>query len=155
MLFKTKLLLIAFIVAALAGCSGAPKKELTPLETLKAYGTAFKRKDLTAMKLLLSQETIKMHEQEARAQNVTLDDIVKRETLFSDSQTTANFRNQNIEDDKASIEVQDGGGIWNTVHFVKEEGSWRIDRKSTARLIQQEVQQQTNELDQLINQGRQ
>lgn len=96
-----------------------------------------------------------MHEDEAKAQNVTLDDIVKREPLFSESQTTANFRNQNIENDKASIEVQDGTGIWNTIHFVKEEGAWRIDRKSTARQIQQEVEQQTNELDRLINEGKQ
>ena len=107
------------------------------------------------MKLLLSAETLKMHEQEAKVQNATVDDIVKRETLFTENQTTADFRNQKIVDDKATIEMKDSTGIWNTVQFVKEEGVWKIDRRGFANKIEQEVEQKNNELDQLINQCRQ
>ena len=155
MRFYYKILALMLIAAAFSACSSVPKKTLTPLETLKAYGNAFKKKDITAMKLLLSQESLKMHEQEAKAQNVTVDDIVKRETLFSENQTSAEFRNERTEDEKATVEMKDSTGIWNTVQFVKEDGVWKIDRKGFATNIEQQVEQKNNELDQIINQGRQ
>ncbi len=58
------------------------------------------------MKLLLSAETIKMHELEAKAQSVTVDDIVKRETLFSEGQTTVKLRNEKIDGETATLEVE-------------------------------------------------
>jgi hypothetical protein len=154
MRFYSKFLVFILVAAVSFGCSTAPKKNQTPLETLKAYGNAYKKKDITAMKLLLSQESLKMHEQEAKAQNVTVDDIVKRETLFGENQTTAEFRNEKTEDNKATIEMKDSTGIWNTVQFVKEDGAWKIDRRGFANKIEQEVEQKNNELDRIINQGR-
>ena len=151
--YKQFLAFILIAVTALA-CSTAPRKQLTPLETLKEYGDAFQKKDITTMKLLLSAESLKMHEQEAKAQNLTVDDVVRRETLFSENQKTAEFRNQKIEDEHATIEMKDSAGIWNTVQFVKEDGVWKIDRRAFANKIEQEVEQKNNELDQLINQGR-
>lgn len=149
-----KQILVCILVAAMGLACSAPPKTLTPLETLKAYGSAYKKKDITAMKLLLSQESLKMHEQEAKAQNVTVDDIVKRETLFSENQKSAEFRNEKIEDNKATIEMKDSMKIWNTIHFVKEDGVWKIDRKGFADQIQQDVQQRDRKLDDVINQGR-
>jgi hypothetical protein len=154
MRFYYKFTVLILIAAVFSACSSAPKKTLTPLETLKAYGSAYKKKDITAMKLLLSQESLKMHEQEAKAQNVTVDDIVKRETLFSENQTSADFRNQKIEDEKATVEMKDSTGIWNTVQFVKEDGVWKIDRKGFANKIEQDAQQSDQKLDEIINQGR-
>jgi hypothetical protein len=52
------------------------------------------------MKELLSAESIKMHQQEAKVQNLTLDDIVRRETLFTEGQKTVEFRNQKIEGER-------------------------------------------------------
>jgi hypothetical protein len=154
MRFYPKIFVFILIVLAGFACSTAPKRTLTPLETLKEYGDAFQKKDITTMKLLLSSESLKMHEQEAKAQNTTVDEIVKRETLFSENQKTAEFRNQKIEDDTATIEMKDSAGIWNTVQFVKEDGIWKIDRKGFANKIEQEVEQKNNELDNIINQGR-
>lgn len=154
MRFYSKILLFILVAAMGFACSTASRKTLTPLETLKEYAEAFQKKDITAMKLLLSQETLKMHEQEAKAQNVTVDDIVRRETLFAENQKTYEFRNQKVEDTTATIEMKDSIGIWNTVHFVKEDGAWKIDRKGDSDKIQQEVEQKQNELDQIINQGR-
>ena len=155
MRFYKQFLVFILIAAAFgAACSTAPNKNRTPLDTLKEYGDAFRKKDITTMKLLLSEESLKMHEQEAKAQNLTVDDIVKRETLFSENQKTAEFRNQKIEDERASIEMKDSGGIWNTVQFVKEDGVWKIDRRAFANKIEQEVEQKQTELDRIINQGR-
>jgi hypothetical protein len=147
--------LIFILLASSFACSVNQPKLLTPLETLNVYGNAFKKKDTTQMKLLLSQASLKMAEESARAQNTTVDEIVKKEKLFGENQTTAEYRNEKTEDEKASIEMKDSGGIWNTVQFVKEEGVWKIDKKSFANQIEQEVEQKNNELDDIINKGRQ
>jgi uncharacterized protein YkwD len=147
--------LIFILVAAVVSCSTIQPKYLTPLQTLQAYGNAYKKKDTTAMKLLLSQETLKMHEQEAKVQNVTVDDIIRRETLFGENQTTAEFRNEKTEDDKASVEMKDSAGLWNNVQFIKEDGIWKIDRRSFANQIEQDVEKNNQKLDEIINQGRQ
>ena len=108
------------------------------------------------MKLLLSQETIKMHEQEAKVQNVTLDDIVKRETLFTENQKQVRYRNEKIEGEKATLEVENSFGTWEIVPFVKEEGAWKIDKKGFANRMVEDIEQKNNQkIDEIINQGRQ
>ena len=107
------------------------------------------------MKLLLSDASIKMAEQEARAQNVTLDDIVKRDTLFSESQTSLKYRNEKIDGDKATIEVENSFGSFDTVPFVREEGAWKIDKQGFANQMLQQMDEQNRKLDEIINQGRQ
>lgn len=107
------------------------------------------------MKLLLSAETIKMHQQSAKDQGLTLDDIVQRENLFPPGQTTAEFRNQKIDGDKASIEMRDAGGIWNAINFVREENIWKIDKQSFANQILEQNEQDNKKFDELINQGKQ
>ena len=134
-------------------CSREPKAD-TPLESFKAYVNAVKQKDTTRMKLLLSSESIKMHEQEAKSQNLTLDDIVRRETLFTEGQKTVEFRNQKIEGDNATLEVKNSFGSWETVPFVREEDEWKIDKKGYADRLIQESEQRNQQMDDLINQGR-
>jgi len=107
------------------------------------------------MKLLLSAETIKMHELEAKAQSVTVDDIVKRETLFSEGQTTVKLRNEKIEGETAVLEVENSFGAWETVPFIKEDDVWKIDKKGYADRFMQEIEQNNQQLDDIINQGKQ
>jgi hypothetical protein len=147
-------LFILGIALLLVSCSSAPKPS-SPLETLKAYGNAYKKKDFTTMKLLLSDESIKMAEQEAKAQGVTLDEIVRRETLFNNEQKTAEFRNARTEDDRATIEMKDSMGMWNTVHFIREEGIWKIDKKGLADQLIRENEEENRRMDENINAGRQ
>lgn len=134
-------------------CTGEKKPD-TPLESFKAYVTAVKQKDTTRMKLLLSSDSIKMHEQEAKAQNVTLDDVVRRETLFTEGQKTVEFRNQKIEGEKATLEVKNSFGTWETVPFVREEDEWKIDKKGYADRMLQDVEQNSQQMDDFINQGK-
>lgn len=150
--FKFIILISAGLLAACAGES----KPSTPLETLKAYTTAIKKKDTTQMKLLLSDASIKMAEQEAKSQNVNLDEVVKRETLFNENQKTVEFRNEKIEGDKATIEMKDSFETWNTVPFVRENGSWKIDKQAVANQMMLDIEQrQKDAFGDQINQGRQ
>ena len=146
---------ISIFLFALAACSTSAPQPKTPLETLQTYAAAYKKKDYTTMKLLLSDATIKMHQQAAKDQNVTLDDIVQRETLFLPDQKTAEFRNQKIDGDKATIEMKDAGDIWNTINFVREEGVWKLDKQSFANQTIEQIDQDNKKLDELINQEKQ
>jgi anti-sigma28 factor (negative regulator of flagellin synthesis) len=138
-----------------SSCSGE-KAPATPLETFKTYTKAIKQKDTTTMKLLLSSESIKMHEQQAKEQGVTLDDIVKRETLFTEGQTTVQFRNEKIDGERATLEVKSAAGIWQTVPFVFEDGQWKIDKKTLADQMIQDIEQTNDQqLNDIINQDRQ
>ena len=139
------------IFAACGGSSGPA----SPVETFKTYVKAYKNKDITTMKLLLSSETMKMHEQEAKSQGITVDDIVKRETLLAPDQTTVEYRNEKIDGDKATIEVKNSYGTWETIPFVKENNEWKIDKKGYADQMMQEFEQRDQQLNNMINQGRQ
>lgn len=146
---------LVFLFASLFfACAGNPKLA-TPLETFKAYTKAIKQKDTTTMKILLSDASIKMHEQEARAQNVTLDEIVKRETLFAEDQKSVKLRNEKIEGDKATLEVENSFGVWETIPFVKEDGIWKIDKQGIANQMMKQVEEDNRRLDDIINQGKQ
>lgn len=155
-MFYRKIFILFLLCAAVASCSSlnAPQPK-TPLETLQAYVEAFKKKDYTTMKLLLSDATIKMHQQSAKDQGVTLDDIVARETIISPQQKIADFRNQKIDGDKATLEMKNNFGAWDTINFVREQGIWKIDKQSFANQILEQNEQDTKKIDDLINQGKQ
>jgi hypothetical protein len=139
-----------FVLAAvmLAACErSAPS---TPVETFKTYVKAIKAKDTKAMKVLLSNATLKMHEQEAKAQNVSIDEIIKRETLLAEGQTTVEYRNEVINGDKATLQVK-SGGFWQTIPFVREDGVWKIDKQGVAEQMLQDMDESNRKLDELIN----
>lgn len=131
------------------------QKAATPVETFMTYTKAIKAKDTTTMKLLLSDATIRMHQQEAKAQGVTVDDIVKRETLFSESQKSVEFRNEKIDGEKATIEVKNSFGSWETLPFVREDGVWKIDKVGFANQMQNDIEEQNRKMDELINGSKQ
>lgn len=145
---------VFLLVAMVAISCSAPKQPATPKETFETYSKALKKNDITTMKLLLSSETLKMHDQEAKRQGVILDEIVKREALLNKDQTIVKVRNEKIEGEKATLEVENQIGIWETVSFVFEDGQWKIDKKSTIDMINDIEEINNKELDELINSGR-
>ena len=148
MRFWPKIIVLATFLF-LVSCAGESRPS-TPKDTFKAYTAAIKKKDLTTMKLLLSESSRKMHEQEARARGVTLDDVIKTQTLFKEDQTTVKFRNEKIDGDRATLEVENSYGDWETLPFVKEEGIWKIDKQGFADQIIQDADQKAKELDELF-----
>ncbi len=106
------------------------------------------------MKLLLSSESIKMHEQEAKARGLTLDDVVKSQTLVGEDQKTVEFRNEKIDGDKSTLEVKTQGA-WVTVPFIREDSVWKIDEKAYTDNMMQDMEQSDHKIDELINRGRQ
>lgn len=142
------------VIVSLGGCS-ASREPASPKQTFETYVRASKKKDITTMKLLLSNDTIKMHEQEAKAEGVKLDDVVKRETLLGEGQSTVEYRNEKIEGDRATLEYKNSYGIWETMPFIKENGEWKIDKKGYADQLMRDVEQQGQQFDETTNSGRQ
>lgn len=122
-----------------------------PLDVLKDYGAAFARKDAEKMKSLLTRESLVMLEQEAKAQGVSLDEVLLRETLFTQGQSTAEFRNVRIEDLKAKIDMKDSTGLWIAVYFLLEDGKWKVDKRGFANELLRQSEEEKKRLDAMIN----
>ena len=148
------LFIFSLLTLAISGGCGGSSEPATPVETLKAYTIAMKAKDTTMMKLLLSEGTLKAHQDEASARGVTLDDIVQQQALFPADQRVFDYRNPKIEGEKATVEVKNAFDGWDVVFLVKEGGAWKIDKKATADNMIQEVERQNELLDQQIDEGR-
>lgn len=133
-------ILIAALAATLAACG--PTRPATPVETFKTYTRAVAKKDAAAMKLLLSDATMKMHEQEAKAQGVPIDDIIRRESLFAENQRAVEYKDEKIDGDKATLQVKDPNRKWVTVMFVRENGDWKIDKQSSAEQMMKEIEEE-------------
>lgn len=148
-MFKSAKLLLFLSVCLVAACGDrAPS---SPVETFKTYVKASKNKDTRAMKVLLSKATIQMHEQQAKAQNVSVDEIIKRETLLGESQTAVDYKDEKIEGDRATLQYKNSFGSWETMPFVKEDGVWKIDKQGYADLQMKDFEDSSKKIDELIH----
>jgi hypothetical protein len=148
------LLSLFFLTASLLVACTAGREAATPVETFKTYVKAVKQKDTTTMKLLLSSETMKMHEQEAKAQNTTVDELLKRDDLLGDGQTTVEYRNEKIDGDKATLEYRNSAKMWETIAFLRENDEWKIDKKNFADQMIRDIEQNSEQFDEMLNRGR-
>lgn len=132
---------VLFLGLLLAACGGNGKVA-TPVETFKTYVKAYKQKDVKTMKLLLSNATIKMHEQQAKAQGVSVDEIIRREAIIGETQTGVDYKDEKIEGEKATLQFKNAGSKWETMPFVREDGVWKIDKQGYVDQMLQEIEQE-------------
>ena len=149
-----RILLILLAVFGFVSCSSEQKNK-TPLDTLRAYTEAIKKKDTAMMKSLLSKGSIKMAQDEAKSKNVPVDEIIQNETLFSSDQRVVEFRNQKIEGDNATIEVKTSVGSFDRIPFIKEDGEWKIAKEKYLEEQLKQADEDSKKLDEEINKGRQ
>lgn len=123
---KINTIIIALTCAFLMiGCN-AVNQTKSPSETLQALNEASKKKDIPAIKSLLSKGTLDLLEQSAKKQNKTVDEILLKEggAPFQDLPET---RNEKIEGDAATVEVKNNvSGEFQKIPFVKEDGVWKV-----------------------------
>lgn len=102
----------------------------TPTGAFTAYYEAIKRKDVNAFRSLFSKGTLAMLEDRAKQRNTTLDETIKEGIEEASKEVPATMpptRNEKIDGDKATIEVNDEKKEkWETLHFVREGGQWKI-----------------------------
>lgn len=143
-------IMVVFLAAGvLPACGERPSA--TPVETFKTYIKAIKQKDTKAMKVLLSNATLKMHEQQAKAEGVTVDEIIKRESLIGESQKAVDYKDEKIEGDKATLQFKNSFGSWETMPFIREDGVWKIDKQGYADQLLKDIEDSDKKMDDLIN----
>lgn len=148
-LFRLNLIILSLFL--LISCTPQEPMPSTPLETLKAYTVARKKKEPEKMKLFLSKGSLKMSEDEAKAQNRPLDEVILNETLIAENQREVKFRNEKIEGESARIEIQNMYGSWDVIPFIKESGYWKIAKEKFAEERQRQVEEEMKKMDQQIN----
>jgi flagellar hook-associated protein FlgK len=124
-------LVIACLSIALAGAvAGCRSAGSSPTGTMKAFFEATRKKDADGFKKTLSKGTLDMMETVAKAQNKSLDDMLKsgmNAPETAQNNATPEMRNEKINGDTATLEVQnDKSKQWETIPFVKENGEWKI-----------------------------
>ena len=149
-----RILLILLAVFGFLSCSSEQKNK-TPLDTLRVYTEAIKKKDTATMKSLLSKGSIKMAQDEAKSKNVSVDEIIQNETLFSSDQRVVEFRNPKIEGDNATIEIKTSFGAFDRIPFIKEDGVWKIAKEKYLDEQLKQADEDSKKLDEEINKGRQ
>ena len=83
-----------------------------------------------------------MAEDEAKAQNVSIDEIILGETLFSANQKTLKFRDEKIDGETALIEVENSFGSFDRIPFAKENGLWKIAKDKFAEEFQKQIEEE-------------
>jgi len=116
-------LALAVAAFALAACN----KYSSPTATMKAFYEAAKNKDVAAAKKTFSKNTLKSMDDSAKKLSSTTDEMISK-SMFSDvPPTMPETRNEKIDGDKATLEMKNEKGTdWSTIHFVKEDGDWKI-----------------------------
>jgi hypothetical protein len=122
------LLITVLVIIAQASCGGG-KKASTPTEAFKLFYEATKKKDVAALKSLISEKTLAAMETQAKSSNKALDDYLIQASGGvppAMPQTGA----EKINGDEATLEFKrEGAATWSTASFVKEDGGWKINFK--------------------------
>lgn len=120
-----KTIVVALCAFFIFGCAAKPPAP-SPTDTLKTFIEASKNKDAETVKKTLSKGTIGMIEETAKAQNTTVDDLLKKDNGMTVKELPE-MRNEKIEGDTATLEVKNVvTGDFDSIPFVKEDGGWKI-----------------------------
>jgi hypothetical protein len=122
------MLCLGLVLAGALACNRGAGS--SPTATMKAFFEATRKKDAEGFKRTLSKGSLDTLEVYAKAQNKTLDELLTSgiKTLdASQSSATPAMRNEKIEGETATLEVEDGeNGEWRSIPFVRENGEWKI-----------------------------
>lgn len=101
----------------------------TPTATFKTFYEASKANNVESIKRSMSKRTLEEVTKNAVGEKKTVDDLIKE--MVKDAPSKApEMRNEKIDGEKATLEIKDDKmEKFNTVHFVKEDGKWKIAMK--------------------------
>lgn len=97
----------------------------TPTETYRTGYAARQNKDLAGLKRVLSKEALEFLTDVGKAENKTLDDML-RDLAARPQAPTAQTRNEKINGNSATLEYLNEKGEWARMDLVKEGNEWKI-----------------------------
>jgi hypothetical protein len=92
----------------------------SPTAAMTAYFNAAKKKDFAALKTLLSDGYLK----ELAKAPFPLERVLQ--PLTENVPSTLQVRNERIAGDRATLEVRNAAGAWESTTFVREKGGWKL-----------------------------
>jgi hypothetical protein len=98
----------------------------TPTDTLKTFTKATINKDAEGVKKTLSKGSLKMIEESAKAQNLSVDSLLLTENENSLTEVPE-MKNEKITGDTATVEVENKvTKSFDVMPLVKEDGEWKL-----------------------------
>jgi len=145
---KTLKLSILMGLACFAVACQMMQPAASPSDTFKAYVEAIKKKDAAAAKQQVSKGSLKMMEDAAKAQDKSVDELLTGNQAPA-LKETPETRNEKIQGDTATLEVKNNvSASWDTMHFVKEDGHWKLAMDKTMEEIMKKVEDQMKNFNQ-------
>ena len=140
-------LIVALLALFIIGCGGAatttpvPPPVDSPTDTLKTFVEASKKKDVEAVKKILSKGSLELVKKTAEAQNATVEELLQRgnSEMLDD---VPEISNERIENDTASVDVKVKTSDSDTIPFVKEDGVWKIAFDKYQQTIMEKMRQE-------------
>jgi hypothetical protein len=95
----------------------------TPSDAYKAAYNARQKKDLAALKKVMSKDALEFFTMmgDEKSPDEGLKQLIERPQA-----ATAETRSEKINGDKATLEYLNEKGAWGTMDFVKEDGDWKL-----------------------------
>ena len=97
----------------------------TPSDAYRTAYSARQRKDIPALKRVLSNEILEFFTEMGKVQNRTQDQMLA-ELADKPQASTAEVRGERITGGRATLEYKDETGGWKEMDFVKEDGGWKL-----------------------------
>lgn len=100
----------------------------SPTEAYQQFHSAVQRQDVSAMKQTFSKKTLEGIDVFAKKLKISSDEALQTviKSYKEGSPKTAEFKDEKIDGEKATLEVKSSGGKWSTYQFIKEDNSWKI-----------------------------
>lgn len=97
----------------------------SPTEAYKTAFAARQKKDVKALKRVLSKDMLDFFAMMGESEKKTIDEELT-ELAEKPQAKTNESRNEKITGDRATLEYPDEQGKWKTMDFVKENGEWKL-----------------------------
>lgn len=122
------LALVAF-AAACGGSSAASNDPNSPSNVSKRFVAAAQSKDVKTFKSMLAKKSVASMEKDAKEANLPLDTMIASllaQDLFPKGAGEIETRNEEINGDKATVEIKGANDKWSQNELVREDGNWKI-----------------------------
>ena len=97
----------------------------TPTDAYKAAYSARQKKDIAALRKVMSKDALDFFTEMSKIDGKTLDDALKQ-LADKPQAATAETRNEKITGDKATLEYLDEKGGWSPMDFIKVGNDWKL-----------------------------
>ena len=119
--------LLAGTIMLAGACKGSAGGQSSPTAAYKTLYAAVQRKDVEAVKRVMSKTTLEFMKAAAEMQKKPFDQVIANGTIESNlSPTMPELCKERVKDKWGALEVKGASGKWEDVPFVLEDGEWKV-----------------------------